>query len=637
MIGKRTAIAGRTLAWIVFGGAAFACFWIMVSSAIYLSLEGRWGDPRIRAFERPVVWALRVAQGGRDLTEVLNLIIAGLAPLAPTLALVRWQWRRLGGLIGITRRATGFDRIRRGTTLNHGVADWMSLDEAAQLFPFEPDPEVGGVVVGELERVDLGPVARMRFDPQRKETWGNGGSAPLMIDPCRSGTTHSIVIAGGGGYKSTTLVTSLLTWRKSMFVLDPSCELASLTGEAIEASGRRVIRLTIGSEGLNVLAGIDVNDALGETRLRSVISRVIGPMPKEGDGGNSVRFKRWGRTILTALAADLVWRTDIDPSLKTLRTLRDGVAVPESRLRARLRGIFENSPSPLARSLAGSTMEFAPEQFSGAHGNATDDTEWLASEKYGDLVSGSAFHLPDIVNGDLAVFVQLPLEALLSSPAVARVLVGCALDAVFAANGHVNGRVYFPLDEAVLLGPEPSLKVARDQGRKSKITLQLFYQSEGQIEEVWGKPGKQAWFDGVSWRQYAGIQNLETAKDVSASLGTFAAMATSRGENTGRSSRILELPSMSSGSGINEHEISREVAKPHELMQEMRPDERITLPRGERPIRHGAAIGFRRPEIALQLGETNYGPVRPFTNGAPAVAPPPQARVAAEAPTLLPP
>jgi hypothetical protein len=30
--------------------------------------------------------------------------------------------------------------------------------------------------------------------------------------------------------------------------------------------------------------------------------------------------------------------------------------------------------------------------------------------------------------------------------------------------------VFFPIDEAVLIGRDPALKIARDQGRKSKIT-----------------------------------------------------------------------------------------------------------------------------------------------------------------------
>ncbi len=178
---------------------------------------------------------------------------------------------------------------------------------------------------------------------------------------------------------------------------------------------------------------------------------------------------------------------------------------------------------------------------------------------------------------------------------------------MFAAKGAVSGRVLFPLDEAVLLGRDPSLKIARDQGRKSKITLQLFYQSEGQIEEVWGAGGKKAWFDGLSWRTYAGVQNLDSARELAAMLGTFGAKAVSSGSNKGKSGRPMEMvQSGSRGTNTNEHEISRELAKPDELLADMRDDERITLVRNQRPMRHGAAIGFRRPEIAVVLGQTSY-------------------------------
>jgi hypothetical protein len=38
----------------------------------------------------------------------------------------------------------------------------------------------------------------------------------------------------------------------------------------------------------------------------------------------------------------------------------------------------------------------------------------------------------------------------------------------------------------------------------------------------------------------------------------------------------------------------------------MRDDERITLVRNKPPMRHGAAIAFRRREMAHLLGETSY-------------------------------
>lgn len=599
----------RGLGLLVLALALAAITWLTMASLLFLYGVGLWGHPGLAWWDYPRAWLVYAPYAGRSLQEGVGIVGSALFAFAPILALGRWQWRRWGGIAGMARKGFGIDRIRRGSTNNHGSATFMDMADAVKLFPSTPDSDLGGVVVGEAERVDLGPVAGVRFNPADRETWGNGGEAPLLIDPCRSGTTHSLVIAGGGAYKSTTLVTSLLLWRKSRVVLDPSTELSEQVGAALKEMEQTVVRLGIGDVGPNVLEAIDIDDEMAETRLRAVVGRIIGPMPDAGSGGGdgtNARFKQWGRTIVTALLAHMLWDDEFPAELKTLRTLRAGLSVSEERMRDRLRGIHETSPSPLARSLAGSMMGLADVTFSGAFGNATDDTEWLASGVYGDLVSGNAFRMSDLVRGNITVFVQVPMEALRETPAVARVLIGSLLDAVFAANGKVNGRVAFFLDEAVLLGPMNALETARDQGRKYKVTLQLFYQSEGQIEKVWGRTGKDAWFDGVSWRTYAGIQNLNTAKDLSATLGTYGAIATSKGENKGRSGRLFDMPTSSVGGNLNEHEISREVAKPHELLQEMRGDERITLPRGERPIRHGAAIGFRRPAIAAQLRETSY-------------------------------
>ena len=591
-------LAAGVLAW----AALAAALWLTLASISFLWMAGLLHSPAIPSWARPWQWWVYARWFGRSYSEIALLIASAALATAPFAVWLRLLAMRPGGLRGQWLvRSPG---IIRGTSDNHGHADWMPLAKMRSMFPSLPSNDVGGVVVGEADRVDLGPGAGVDFDPDDRGTWGHGGRAPLLIDRCRRGSTHSMVIGGGGTYKSTTLVTSLLTWRKSAFVLDPSEELADLVGEELEARGRKVIRLGIGSAGPNVLAGIDIDDVLAETRLRAIVGRVIGPIPDDDKGG---KFKRWGRTIILALLAHMMWEPTIPAELKTLRALRDGLDGGEEAVRNRLRGIADTSASPLARSLASSMWGMVKETFDGALGNATEDTEWLASAAYADLVSGDAYEMSELVRGNLVVFCQVPQEALEHTPAVARVLVGCHLDAVVAAKGRVDGRVFFPLDEAVLLGKDPSLKIARDQGRKSKITLQLFYQSEGQIEEVWGAGGKKSWFDGLSWRTYAGVQNLESARELAAMLGTFAARAVSSGTNRGKSGRPMELiQSGSRGSNVSEHEISRELAKPDELLADMRDDERITIIRNRRPMRHGAAIGFRRPEIAAVLGQSSY-------------------------------
>lgn len=575
--------------------------WSLVASGVFLWLTDAF--EQVQPWRRLYAWWTYAPELTRlSLLNSLFLLASGIVATAPLLALARWKFTAAGGWRGI-RQGSRVGRIVRGTSLNHSDADWMSDAEQAALFPSEPDPVIGGVVVGERDRVDLGPVARVPYDPDDRTTWGNGGKAPLLIARVKHGSPHSMTIGGSGIGKSAALVTTLLTWRCSMFCLDPSEELADLVGGELEARGKKVVRLTIGGAGPNVLAGININDPRAETRLRSVVGRIVGPMPQDEKGAI---FARWGRTILTAFAADMLWNPDVAPEDKTLAGLRSAVDIGDARVRDTLAGIADHSHSPLARSLAGTMYEMVPETWTGAIGNATECTEWLASSNYGDLVSGSAYDMRELADGNLCVFCQIPQEMLTITPAVARVLTGCHLDAVFAAKGRMKGRVLFPIDEAALIGNDPALETARNLGRKSRVVLAMYYLSEGQIDKVWTPAGRKEWFDSLAWRTYAGVANLDTAKELSATLGTYGALATSEGTNSGRTGKPMEIGSRSSGTAFNEHEISRELAKPHELLTQMRDDERITIPRSRRPIRHGAALGFRRPEIVKCLGTSTY-------------------------------
>jgi type IV secretion system protein VirD4 len=133
---------------------------------------------------------------------------------------------------GLTVQRTlgpGFGRrLVRGRSDNYGHADWLSIRDARRLFP-GPDESFGGIVVGEAYRVDQDRVARRAFNPADKSTWGQGGTTPLLIDPCRTGSTHALVFAGPGGFKTTSVgVPTMLTWRGAAVVLDPSREIGPM-------------------------------------------------------------------------------------------------------------------------------------------------------------------------------------------------------------------------------------------------------------------------------------------------------------------------------------------------------------------------------------------------------------------------
>ena len=59
---------------------------------------------------------------------------------------------------------------------------------------------------------------------------------------------------------------------------------------------------------------------------------------------------------------------------------------------------------------------------------------------------------------------------------------------------------------------------------------------------------------------------------------------------------------------------SRDLIMPQEVMQDMRADDQIVFVKGQRPIRCGRALFFRRPEMRALVGESRFQ-AKPETPG----------------------
>ncbi|WP_038945039.1 type IV secretory system conjugative DNA transfer family protein, partial [Bradyrhizobium japonicum] len=124
----------------------------------------------------------------------------------------------------------------RGRRALHGDADWMLVPEAAGLFS-----DAGGIVVGERYRVDKDSAAAEPFRAMDRQSWGIGGRAPLLCFDATFGSSHGIVFAGSGGFKTTSVtIPTALKWGGALVVLDPSNEVAPMVIEHRRAAGRTV-------------------------------------------------------------------------------------------------------------------------------------------------------------------------------------------------------------------------------------------------------------------------------------------------------------------------------------------------------------------------------------------------------------
>jgi type IV secretion system protein VirD4 len=481
-----------------------------------------------------------------------------------------------------------------GARAIHGETDWMSMGEAAKLFP-----ETGGIVIGECYRVDRDHVARMSFRADDKGTWGAAGKNPLLCFDGAFGSSHGIAFAGSGGFKTTSVtIPTAIKWGGGLVVLDPSNEVAPMVIEHRRKAGRRSIILDPVDPG-NGFNALDWIGRFGNTKEEDIVAVATWIMT-DNARQTSIRddfFRASAMQLLTALIADVCLSGHTDESEQTLRRVRANLSEPEPKLRERLTKIYEHSDSAFVRENVAVFVNMTPETFSGVYANAVKETHWLSYPNYAGLVSGDAFSTDDLADGETDIFIALSLKVLEAHPGLARVIVGSLLNAIYNRNGNVPGRTLFLLDEVARLGYMRILETARDAGRKYGITLTLIFQSIGQMRETYGgRDATSKWFESASWISFAAINDPDTADYISKRCG----------DTTVEVDQVSRTSRMSGSSRSRSKQLaSRRLILPHEVMR-MRTDEQIVFTAGNAPLRCGRAIWFRRADMTSIVGENRF-------------------------------
>lgn len=289
---------------------------------------------------------------------------------------------------------------------------------------------------------------------------------------------------------------------------------------------------------------------------------------------------------------------------RTLRALREIISEPETDFIERLILILrsENDGS-FAKLALGPFKSMAQQTFSGVYATAADLTNWLSFKEYAAIVSGGDFSSLDLIDDDLDVFVSLDLQTLQDYPGLARVIIGGLMNALYHANGEIDGRVAFILDEAARLGNMSLIEVARDAGRKYGITMVLVYQSLGQLRQQWGdKDAVSAWFESTSWQSFSAITDVDTAKWLSERCGYFTQEIVSYSQQARSGGKGSNGVSVSASTSLQK----RALIMPDEIINTMRRDEQILLVGGVEPIRCGRPIYYRRPEMRPLVGANRF-------------------------------
>ncbi len=511
---------------------------------------------------------------------------------------------------------------KRSKSSVHGQAQFMSVGEAAKLFPDTvsakakaplkdgvlPVVKTGSIIIGERYRVDQDSVRHVPFDPRDRDTWGRGGLASLICyDPSRfSGSTHLLAVSGSGGFKTTSITASnCLYWGYSLVVIDTDRQAYAISAKAREAMGQEVLLVTPSDprSGFNVLDWIEPRSAQAPENVALVASWVCNTKMtgREAEGF----FTGQGIALVTGLIAYAMFEPGLKPSARTLRYVRELLSIGPKALADKLAQIVEKSTTHrFVRLALGPLVGQYRATFDGIHSNADLLTKWLTYEHYADLVSQGSTPTRDIANGRTSVFLGLPVSVLSGAPGLGRTLIGALLNATKMAGEALTGRVLFIVDEAARLGHMQVLEEMRDTGRKYGITLIMRYQSLGPIRAPWGgESGLSDWMQSTGCQIFGAINDQDTAKRISDKAATYTAEVTTTSTST-------VARGSAGGSGVNRSTttnlVSVPLIRPGEITQNMRADDQIVFFGSMPPIRCGRAIYFRRPEMLRIAGEDRF-------------------------------
>lgn len=481
-----------------------------------------------------------------------------------------------------------------------GNARFMTLHHARRVF------SKGGIILGEAyQPYKDRDLHNIPFDPGSKRTWGKGPKSSLLRTSADMASGHGLIFVGSGGFKTTGFaVPTALEWDGPIICFDPSIEIGPLVHAARKHKGYTVIALDprfADDHNFNALDWVIAKPGDMEENIGIIASWIIGPTANLS--GNAKYFGESADMLLRAILADMLFDPDLEAGKKTLVYMRSLIAQSSTDLRAYLESVSAGSLSPMARNLASTLHALADEQFSGISGQAQTATAWLEVSKFGKLVSGSSFSLDDIVAGTTDIYINIPLESLISTPAIGKIIMAAFMNRLMQADGHHAKRTLFLIDEAFQLGKDfvPILK-ARDVGRKYGMSLALIYQSLGQLVTNYGEDGRKAFFESAAYRIYSAVQDQQTAQQLSDECGHYTGYTRSQSANTkwgltgafgadsyGRNRQLVKVPLITA-----------------DEIKLMRRDEALVFTIGNPPLRCSRPIYWRRPDMLCRVAKNRF-------------------------------
>ena len=393
------------------------------------------------------------------------------------------------------------------------------------------------------------------------------GKAGAKLD--YGGDRHILAFGPTGSGKGVrVLLPNLLTGLKeqSAIVIDPKGEAAYETADARRAMGHEVVILNpfdvrgLGGQAFNPLAALDPASpafyddaaALGEALIK-----IEGKDPHwpQSAQGLLVALMMWEK-LRRGAKADLV---NVREMLTEAEESEDDGKIPTAGLRFTAGQMVIRGGDEIA-SLAARFIG-RRDEISSIQSTADTQTRWLLSKPIRASLQGPGFDFARLREKPMTIFIVLPAERLRTHSVWLRLVIVCALNALYR---NVAGRrVLLIVDEMAALGHLAPLEDAFALIRGYNIQIAAFAQDLGQLKNLY----EERWetFIANAGAVFGFAPNdLTTAEWMSKRAGQTTVVAKGFSSSSGVTSG--EKVSSNLGGGSSGQQMARPLFYPHELI-----------------------------------------------------------------------
>lgn len=352
---------------------------------------------------------------------------------------------------------------------------------------------------------------------------GNPATIPLE--------RHSLTIAGAGAGKGACQIIPNLAgphaWQASTVVIDPAGEAAEASAVfRAKALGQKVaifdpFGFCRGDDLKPYLTSFNVLDLVASSDdLHMIADGIV----KRSAHETNPHWNDSATEVIAGLLAYLLEAPSIPDAERHLGNLRAILTLVQAKDEATLAEMractcFADLASQTARRCAKADNETA-----NILSTVQTQTKWLTSEKMAAwLALPSAVDLHELKRGRLSVFLVIPPDKLKAQGQFLRLFVRAAVGVLqerMADGSRLGTRCLMILDEFYSLGRMGEMQEAAAQMRKFGLHLWPFLQDWGQLVELYGKEGSQAFTANCDAVCAFGIGDYETAEQFSKWLGT---------------------------------------------------------------------------------------------------------------------